>query len=76
MTDIQEGRGMRMITVSYTSEILGSDVFWKGLADDIHEIRNEPARMTAEAVVEDGVTRKCGMWTVSAEDVPTDRAKG
>ncbi len=58
------------IKVEYESEILGKSVFWEGDSSRINEIRNIPARKTAEIVVLDGIgsARKCGMWTVSAEE--------
>jgi hypothetical protein len=55
----------KMIIVKYDSEILGHNTFWVGAESDIEEIRNIPARMLAKKVVEDGVTRTSGMWTVA-----------
>ena len=54
------------ILVEVKNEILGYSVFWRGQAEKIAEIRNIPARRTAEAVAKDGKTRVCGMWHVSA----------
>ena len=56
---------MRTVTVEVKNEILGNSTFWKGSEDRISEIRNIPARETAQEVVKDGVNRKCGMWHVS-----------
>ena len=53
------------IRVEVKNEILGDSVFWEGDEKNIQDIRNIPARMTAERVVKDGITRQCGMWVVS-----------
>lgn len=62
------------ILVEVKNEILGDSVFWRGEADKVAEIRNIPARQTAEAVAKDGQKRVCGMWHVSV--VPNALAKG
>lgn len=54
------------ILVEVKNEILGDSVFWRGPAEKVSEIRNIPARQTAEAVAKDGQKRVCGMWHVSA----------
>lgn len=58
-----------MIIVEYKNEILGNSEFWRGNESNISEIRNIPARMTAEKVVKDGKPRKFGMWYVRQEQV-------
>ena len=55
------------IKVEVKNEILGDSIFWQGDSKKIKSIKNIPARMLAENVVEDGRTRKTGMWTVSKE---------
>lgn len=57
-----------IIKVEVKNEILGDSVFWEGNSDNISEIRNIPARMLAEKVAHDGITRKSGMWVVSEID--------
>jgi hypothetical protein len=54
------------IKVEVKNNILGDSTFWEGDSSKISEIRNIPAKMTAEQVVKDGKTRTCGMWIVSA----------
>lgn len=54
------------IRVEVKNEILGDSVFWEGPTNQIHMIRNIPARMTAELVAKDGKERVCGMWHVSS----------
>ena len=54
------------IVVEVKNQVLGDSVFWRGPADQVAEIRNIPARKTAEAVAKDGKPRVCGMWHVSA----------
>lgn len=56
---------MMEILVEVKNEILGDSVFWKGDSTRVSEIRNIPARRTAELVVQDGKSRVCGMWHVS-----------
>ena len=53
------------IVVETKSDVIGNGVFWRGPADRINEIRNIPARKTAELVAKDGKSRVCGMWHVS-----------
>jgi hypothetical protein len=60
-----KGGGVMEIRVAVKSAILGDSVFWEGPAERINEIRNIPARRTAEKVVQDGRPRTCGMWHVS-----------
>ena len=60
-----------IIRVEIKSDVLGDSVFWKGPADRVSEIRNVPARRTAQLVSEDGKARACGMWRVSVVDAPT-----
>ena len=57
------------IKVEVKNEILGDSVFWEGDESDIDQIRNIPAKMTAEKVIKDGKTRKFGMWLVSVAEV-------
>ena len=52
------------IRVDVESAILGNSTFWEGDSEDIEEIRNLPARITAKEVVKDGKKRKLGMWVV------------
>ncbi|HEA67561.1 MAG TPA: hypothetical protein ENI07_12170 [Desulfobacterales bacterium] len=54
------------IKVEVKNEILGDRVFWEGDESEIDQIKNIPAKMTAERVVKDGRARKFGMWHVSA----------
>jgi hypothetical protein len=54
------------IRVEVKNEILGKSVFWEGLASDVTQIRNVPARETAKLVARDGTNRVCGMWHVFA----------
>lgn len=58
-----------MIIVEVKNEILGDSEFWRGPADRICEIRNIPARITAQQVVQDGKPRVCGMWHVRLEEI-------
>ena len=60
---------MYVIVVRSSSEILGSDEFWRGPPDRVREIRNVVARRLAEHVAQDGHERKDGMWTVSRENL-------
>ena len=53
------------IKVEVKNEILGDRVFWEGDANNIDEIQNIPAKITAKKVVIDGKERSCGMWFVS-----------
>ena len=53
------------IRVEVKNALLGNSVFWEGPSDRIGEIRNLPARLTAEEVALDGSARVCGMWHVS-----------
>lgn len=62
-----------MIIVEVKNEILGDSEFWSGDESDISQIRNIPARMTAEQVVRDGKPRKCGMWHVRQEMTAPER---
>lgn len=55
-----------LIRVEVKNEVLGDSVFWEGPTNQVHLIRNIPARMTAELVAKDGMARVCGMWHVSA----------
>lgn len=55
----------RIIRVEVRNKILGDSVFWEGPSKDVCTIRNVPARMLAEKVAIDGVTRVSGMWHVS-----------
>jgi len=59
-----------MIVVEVKNEILGNSEFWRGPEDRIAEIRNVPARMTAQHVVKDGKPRACGMRHVRHEVTP------
>ena len=54
-----------IIRVEVKNAILGDHIFWQGPATDIAAIRNVPARITAELVAKDGVSRTTGMWVVS-----------
>lgn len=56
-----------MIIVEVKNEILGNSEFWRGPEEKIQEIRNIPARMAAEQVVQDGKPRISGMWHVRQE---------
>lgn len=56
-----------MIVVEVKNAILGDCEFWRGPEDRVSEIRNIPARMTAEEVALDGKPRVCGMWHVRQE---------
>jgi hypothetical protein len=58
------------IIVEVKNEILGDSEFWRGDESRIAEIRNIPARMTAEQVVADGKPRVSGMWHVRQELPP------
>lgn len=58
------------IIVEVKNEILGDREFWRGDESRIAEIRNIPARMTAEQVVADGKPRVSGMWHVRQELPP------
>lgn len=62
-----------MIIVEVKNEILGDSEFWRGDESEISQIRNIPARMTAEQVVRDGKPRKCGMWNVRQEMTAPER---
>jgi len=53
------------IRVEVKNDILGNRIFWEGDSSKIQEIRNIPAKLTAEKVIKDGVDRTCGMWVVS-----------
>lgn len=53
------------IKVEVINDILGNSIFWQGDSENINDIGNIPAMLTAEKVVADGVDRKCGMWHVS-----------
>jgi len=68
-------RAMVTIVVDVKSEVLGDSMFWRGPPQHIDQIRNIPARQTAQLVVKDGRPRTCGMWRVRAEfsDDPSDR---
>lgn len=55
----------KKIIVEVVNEFLGDSIFWEGSPEDIAEIRNIPARKTAELVVKDGKNRVSGMWHVS-----------
>lgn len=63
-----------MIVVEVKNEILGDSEFWRGPEDKIAEIRNVPARLTAQQVVKDGKPRVCGMWHVRQEMTPNETA--
>ena len=54
------------IRVEVKNDILGNCVFWEGLAADINQIRNIPARETAKQVAKDRLNRVNGMWHVFA----------
>ena len=54
------------IKVEVENEILGNSTFWEGDEKDISKIRNIPARILAKRVIQDGETRKSGMWIVSS----------
>ena len=56
-----------VIIVEVKNEMLGDSEFWRGDESHISQIRNIPARMTAEQVVRDGRPRTCGMWHVRQE---------
>jgi len=45
------------IKVEVKNDILGNSVFWEGDSDDISQIRNIPAQVTAKKVAQDGETR-------------------
>ena len=62
-----------MIIVEVKNEILGDSEFWCGDESDISQIRNIPARMTAEQVVKDGKPKVCGMWHVRQELTAPER---
>lgn len=62
-----------MIIVEVKNEILGDSEFWRGNESEISQIRNIPARMTAEQVVRDGKPRTSGMWHVRQELTAPDR---
>ena len=53
------------IRVEVNNNILGNSVYWEGDANDINGIGNILAIITAKKVINDGKTRKKGMWTVS-----------
>ena len=64
-----------MIVVEVKNEILGDSEFWRGPEDRIAEIRNVPARLTAQKVAMDGKPRVCGMWHVRQEMTPDTQAQ-
>jgi len=64
-----------MIVVEVKNEILGDSEFWRGPEDRIAEIRNVPARLTAQKVAMDGKPRVCGMWHVRQEMTPDIQAQ-
>ena len=64
------------IIVEVKNEILGDSEFWRGDESRIAEIRNIPARMTAEQVVADGKPRVSGMWHVRQELPPNAELRG
>ena len=64
------------IIVEVKNEILGDSEFWRGDESRIAEIRNIPARMTAEQVVADGKPRVFGMWHVRQELPPNAPHEG
>jgi len=53
-----------MIIVRVENKILGDSTFWEGPEENISEIRNLVAQELAKKVVQDGVTRREGMWVV------------
>ena len=63
-----------MIVVEVKNEILGDSEFWRGPEDRIAEIRNVPARLTAQKVAMDGKPRVCGMH-VRQEMTPDTQAQ-
>lgn len=65
-----------MIVVEVKNEILGDSEFWRGPEDRIAEIRNVPARLTAQQVAKDGKPRVCGMWHVRQESTPNVEVTG
>ncbi|MES0340737.1 MAG: hypothetical protein ABUK08_00315 [Candidatus Humimicrobiaceae bacterium] len=52
------------IRVEVKNDILGNSVFWEGDSSNIANIANIIARLLAEHVVKDGITRSHGMWLV------------
>lgn len=59
------------IKVEYKSEVLGDGVVWEGDSKNINQIINIPARQLAYRVAKDGVSRKVGMWIVTADKETT-----
>ena len=53
-----------LIRVEVKNDILGDSVFWEGGSSNISTIKNIVARLLAEQVVKDGITRSNGMWLV------------
>jgi hypothetical protein len=56
------------IRVEVKNDILGDSVLWEGDSKNISQIRNIPARELAEQVARDGVSRKIGIWIVTASE--------
>ena len=64
------------IIVEVKNEILGDSEFWRGDESRIAEIRNIPARMTAEQVVADSIRNHCLRYGVHRTTVRRKMLQG
>jgi hypothetical protein len=64
-----------IVTVSYSSEVLGSGIFWEGEEKDLSNCRNYPAQALARSCFKDGKTHTGGMWKAEPKSASEMAAK-
>lgn len=52
----------RQVRITYSSDVLGTGIFWTGSERDVESVRNIPARILAIKAFKTGYPQKLGMW--------------